>query len=304
MKEFSGSEKLKTFLGTLCKCLYACFQKGSKFLLPSHLRCAFLRNVSQLMVNNEVKGQLRLELIAALEITDETIDLNFFLISFVRKFSNKILAFILHWMVHDDSSPIKQCEYAITKQSTDSKEYKELMHFIGGANIKSVLRCAWRNWGSNDDCKSVIKTVRANFLVSSSDDVNSADEIFMEWTAAQDRGKLLKINSKALQFFIVLGSIVKPLEHFDGSLILNEVVDKISEHPQILLMWEELIAETLSKKVSFKLLYSLVEYFCNTWRSGIVRRRMDEIQGVVTAEPLGTKGIAFRPKVVKFDASK
>lgn len=123
----------------------------------------------------------------------------------------------------------------------------------------------------------------------------------MEWTLAQDRGKLIKINDSALNFFFELSTIAKCLEHSNGSLYVDEVIEKLSSSPKIIFLWEELVKDTLPKHLQFRLLHSLCTYFCNTWRSGIVSRRMDELQSKKHAQTLGTSGVNFRSKVVKFN---
>lgn len=185
MKEHIGSAPLNAFLKSVCELLYAVFQSGTKFLTPSHVRQGFLKGLSVLIANHEAKVKLKMLLVAALEIQDENVDINFFMISFIRKFAQKVLAYIIHWIVHDEEGPIRQSEYAEKNQRLDSEEFMQLMHFIGGANVKSVLRCAWRSWGNNDECKLVIKVLRGNFLVSSADDMDAPDSKFMEWTLAQ-----------------------------------------------------------------------------------------------------------------------
>lgn len=40
----------------------------------------------------------------ALELKD--VQVNFFLVTFIRKFASKVLAYIMHWMVHDENSPV------------------------------------------------------------------------------------------------------------------------------------------------------------------------------------------------------
>jgi hypothetical protein len=254
-----------------------------------------------LFSNKEKRHQLKKILLCALQLSDNESDIDFFLTAVMRHMSNKLLAFIAHWLAHGKDSPIVMSAslYSETKQSLHSMEFKQTLHYTAGANVKSILRCAWRKWGQNDECKAVIKTLRDNFLVGGPQD--AADNEFMAWTLCQDRGKLIKINDQALSFFLELSAIVQPLEHFDGCLHVEEVMEKIASYPKIIYLWGELVKDTLAKELSFKLLHSLVTCFCNTWRSGIISRRMDELQSSKTADALGTSGVAFRPKVVKFN---
>jgi len=50
----------------------------------------------------------------------------------------------------------------------------------------------------------------------SGESAKAPDDDIIAWTKAQDRGKLLNISENALNFFVRLGGVVKPLERFDG----------------------------------------------------------------------------------------
>lgn len=299
-----STEYSTAFIESLTGALYACFALGNKFVLPSHLREVYMKGSAILMANKEKKEDLHVKLLSAIDSEECDRDINFFLTTFMRKFSLKVLAYIFHWLVNGEDSPIQLSEkkYIKIKQNLDTVDFKQTLHYTAGSNVKSVLRNAWRKWRGHDEGQAVIKTIRENFLIDDGDAAKAApDEEFMEWTLAQDRGKLIKINDLALNFFFELATIVKCLEHFDGSLYVDEVIQKFSSHPKILFLWEELVKETLPKQLQFRLLHSLCTYFCNTWRSGIISRRMDEMQSRKQAQTLGTSGVNFRSKVVKFN---
>jgi len=74
-----------------------------------------------------------------------------------------------------------------------------------------------------------------------------------------------------------LGRIVKPLERVDGSLILDEVMQKVASSTELRDLWDRLVQDTLLPEESFKLLHALCYHFCVTWRAGIISRRKDEL---------------------------
>jgi len=184
--------------------------------------------------------------------------------------------------------------YAATHQSTQSLDFKQNMHYIGGSNVKSVLRHALTIKHKNEEWKKVLSTIRSNFVISELSEAPDAE--LMAWTTAVDRGKLTKISAKALEFFVQLGREVKPLERLDGSLINDEVIQTITKSAYLLLRWDELKG-SLNEKESFKLLHALTHHFCVTWRNGIIGRRHDEMALSKEAQKFGTGGISFRSRL-------
>ncbi|KAK3913148.1 Zinc finger protein 462 [Frankliniella fusca] len=219
-----------------------------------------------------------------------------FLSSFTRKFSEKLLAYVLHSISDKNNAAFVTLEerYAVTHQSTISIEFKQNMHYIGGSNVKSFLKNALRVRHRSEEWQRVISTVRENFLITELS--HAPDKELMAWTESVDRGKLTKISAKALDFFVQLGADIKPLERLDGSLLNDEVIDKISSSPPLLLRWDELKGK-LSEKEAFKLLHALTMHFCVTWRNGIIGRRHDEMAAAKEAQKFGTGGVAFRSRL-------
>ncbi|KAK3931223.1 Transposable element Hobo transposase, partial [Frankliniella fusca] len=215
---------------------------------------------------------------------------------FLKHFSNKMLAYVCRSIrcenIETETQSLHE-RYATAKQSTDSLDFKQNMHFIGGSNVKSILRTALRKKNSGEWAR-VIQTIRNNFLVSELSNAPAAD--LMECTLRLDRGKLLKISDIALQFFVKLGTLVKPLERLDGSLLNSEVFDCVGKSSDLLRIWSELKG-SLSESESFKFLHALISQFWITWRNGIVTRRQDEMALRKHSEKLGTGSVAFRAKL-------
>lgn len=104
-------------------------------------------------------------------------------------------------------------------QSTSTMDFKQNMHFVEGSNVKSVLRTALSIKKRNTEWKKAIDTIRTHFLISEFSQAPEPE--LMKWTI--DRGKLTKINDVGLDFFVQLGTEVKPLERLDGSILSDSL---------------------------------------------------------------------------------
>lgn len=310
MQQHLQAEEMKPFFSVLCSQFFDFSQKQVGCTLPSAFVTAHFTNSSMALVDGAVRSTLLdtlLKVINAVECNacrECTLDpsgfctklSSAFLSSFAQKFSEKLLAHVLHAISDKSSATFVTLEerYAVTSQSTTSVSFKQDMHYIGGSNVKSFLKNALRVKHRSEEWHRVISTVREKFLISEFS--NAPDKELMAWTESVDRGKLTKISAKALEFFVQLGAEVKPLERLDGSLVNDEVIEKISNSPHLLLRWDELKGN-LSECEAFKLLHALTMHFCVTWRNGIIGRRHDEMAAAKEAQKFGTSGVAFRSKL-------
>ena len=183
VEKHCDNEVMDNFFRIICEGLYI---KKSDFLFPSAFAVAFYENCSTFTVDKESRAML-FSLLSSL-FTDTPTIMNLFLGAFIRKFSSKLLAHILHVLVNDGTEELKSLEerYASTVQSTSTVDFKQTMHFIGGSNVKSVLRTALSIKKPNSEWKKVIDTIRTHFLIS---DFSQAPEPeLIKWTFALDRG--------------------------------------------------------------------------------------------------------------------
>ena len=269
---------------------------NSKFSTPSALRLEFQKSIAIFNSNVVERDGLVNSLKSFVETSQQIA--NLFSGSFIRRFSNELLAFYLKCMVNKGPNNAEciplSTKFVVTGQKTDSMDFKQLMHYVGGSNIKSILRTAFRIKNPNHEWLRVIKAVKDYFLVSEL--AQAPDEEIMAWTLSQDRGGLTKICGSLLEFFVELGATVKVLEHFDGSLYVEEVIEKVTNSSKLICMWDMTLNGALTSQESFKLLHAICSYFCNTWRRGIVTRRLDELCS--EKESVGAKhgmaGVAFR----------
>lgn len=281
------------FFKCLCDFLLS-FLKGETTLSTTSALCsAFQKHLSIVLVDASFREKFTSSVSTVLDLSPGVCKTNVFLPVFTRKFGNRLLAYLVRVITKDANAEFSALEtrYAVTYQSTRSLDFKQNMHYIGGSNVKSVIRSALRIKHRNDEWHRVLNTLKDHFLIS--DFAKAPDSDLMQWTVSVDRGGLTKISGKALDFFVQLGTEVKPLERLDGSLITDEVIDKVSKSAPLLLRWDELKG-ALSEKESFKLLHSLVHQFCITWRNGIIGRRKDEMDAAAEAQKFGTGGLAMR----------
>lgn len=300
------NEKIKSpimplFCKTLCECLLSKFLKKKDFLSPSQLAVSFLRETSASICNISDRDKLQELLCDVLGVKEEVSDLNMFLALFMRKFCDKVLVFILRSVrVGDGTAEVSsiQARYVKSSQPSNSDDFVQSVHYIGGSNIKSVFRTAMKY--NTPEWRRVVITLRRQFLVS--EFASAPSQVLSAWTDTRDRGGLQKISNKALNFFLQLACEVKVLERLDGSLLNEEVFDAIGQSAPLLCMWDELKGD-LSDTESCKLLHALVSHFCYSWRNGIIGRRHDEM-AMTKSEKHGTGGVAFRPRLVGTSGSK
>ena len=178
------------------------------FLFPSALAAAFYENSSKYTVNKEARQDL---ISVQCKCSENVQDVSEVLLgTFLIKFSNKLLAHILRLIGKGAEYRYEALEnqYALTYQPTKTTDFKQNMHYIGGSNVKSVLKTALRV-KRTDKWNRVILPLRNNFLINELAAAPQAE--LRAWTEAKDRGKLTKISGKALEFFVQLGTEVKPL---------------------------------------------------------------------------------------------
>lgn len=281
---------------TLCEKLLSFLQVKSDFLLPSDFACAFLKNSSAVVVDRSLRESILCDFLKVAEISSDIS--NVFVTCFIRNFAAKLLAYVLRVFgkgVGYDFVPLEE-QYAVTHQSTGSTEFKQNMHYIGGSNVKSILRKALKIKHRNEEWQRLVDTLKTQFIVSEL--ACAPDSELMAWTESVDRGRLTKISKKALDFFVQLGIEVKPLERSDGSVLTEEVIEKVFTSPSLLLRWDELKG-SLTETESYKLMLSLAHQFCITWRNGVIGRREDERAVSKVQSKFGTGGVSFRANLAR-----
>lgn len=298
----NDSEEWQDLVQRMVKGLSEFFNSCQKFVTPSDLRFEFLKATSKYMADKVERQELAAGLQAFVEISQEAASL--FLGSYLKKLSNELLVYYVHYLIHNDKSssdsyvPLS-ARFAITSQPTESLDFKQLMHYIGGANVKSILRGAFKIKNPNHEWLKVIDVVK-NYLVCGKFSLAPPPEKDLRaWTETQDRGGLIKISAGLLDFYLELAPTVKCMEHLNGSLLIDEVIEKVLENNKLMIMWSELVKQSLSQESSFKLLHALLTYFCNTWRRGIITRRLDELSAANQSVGVkhGMGGVAFRASI-------
>lgn len=280
----------------MCEIFMSCFSEVKDFFLLSKLTETYLNNGAIKCGDVEVRNSL----LVALSPLVGTPLASMLLSSIMRHFSQLLLAFILRVMSQGENGDpsLLGTRYANRTESTSSDEFKQTMHFVGGANIKKILRVSLRLRNPDDKSLAIIDTIRSTFLVV--DLAEDTDEVLMAWTESQDRGGLCKINTNVLEFFVQLGRTIQPLERADGSLLASEVIETVSSSYEVISLWDEIIGGKLNGEVSFELLHELVCHFCVTYRNGIISRRLDEWACDQSqkgkSQKHGTGGVSFRAR--------
>lgn len=294
----SDSSEWKSVVSSVTSALYKCIVSGQQhklFTLPSVMKEKFCKSTANYVRNVEERAKLKSYLQDIISEYSQVFDLLIPVI--LRTYSYKLLAFTLRSINNygkENTARLSET-YTETSQKTDDLDFKQNMHYIGGSNIKSIVRKFYRLKHPKAADFKFILAVKERFLIG--EFCGSADANIIAWTESQDRGGLLKINAKALDFFVAVGCIIKPLEHFDGSLYVDEVVEKVMSTPDLVLRWDDIVRGALPRQDSFNLLYRLCTHTCNTWRVGIVGRRKDEMCTDKDAPKHGTEGVGFRPKL-------
>lgn len=181
---------------------------------------------------------------------------------FLRDFSTQLLSYFIHYMLTDGEDvsnvPIS-ARFVISGQPTDTLDFKQVIHYIGGANVKCILRTALRIKNPNCEWTRIIDAIKKYFIVGES--ACAPDATLMEWTLDQDRGGLIKISAPFLDFFVELGTAVNILEHTDGSLFVDEVMNTVTSSGKLIRLWDEALKGSLPSDESFKLLHAVVLTF-------------------------------------------
>lgn len=295
MRENLANECVKVFFEKICDLFMSCFSDGTDYFLPSKLIEAYLKNVARTITNQKHREDL-LDLISVVgDIPNQRIA-DLVLASVMRPFANTLLAFIIRSVVKGEGSqacPLS-AQYAVSNDKTDSVEFKNILHYIAGSNVKSVLRPLMKS-RLGEEQERLVSTIRQNILVA--DLADAPDAELVAWTETQDRGGLSKVTGKVLDFFVELGKIATVTERKDGSLLNEEFIEKVCCSRVVVLMWDDIIKNSLPSIQSFDLLHKLILKFTYTWRTGIVGRRMDEWSANRPQQKHGMGGVAFRPQV-------
>lgn len=295
IRENLMSDSVKTFFTTLSELFMSCFSGDTEFFLLSKLTEAYLRNVAFVCADKNNRESLLSYLVLYVDIQLPLAQL--LLSAVMSEFSKQLLAFIIRVMGKGEgveTCPVEE-RYAVRSENTDTEEFILNMHFVGGANVKKILRAALRLRNPNERSLRLIYAIRNNFLITSWAD--APDDVLMAWTEAQDRGGLLKINKQVLQFFVLLGKLVSPLERLCGSVLVSEVIEKVCGSRDIILLWDDIVKDTLCQEESFELLHELCCHYCVTHRNGVMSRLKDEWAQKRMEQKHGTGGLSFRARM-------
>ena len=140
------------------------------------------------------------------------------------------------------------------------------MHAVLKRGKKASKSPQWTN---------VVTCIETNFF-QTSDDGGPSTFISM-WSDLQKRGALKFVKNAVFVFFMALTMILKQIEEPDGS-IPHEKIFAAMENDPIVILWDEIVGNTLSHEDSSFLRKELVTSFANTWGVGIALRRNNELK--------------------------
>lgn len=206
------SEEWQYIVNRMVQELSSFFRTCQRIVTPSELRFEYQKASSKYAANREEVKDLASGLRGFVNISPEAA--SFFIASFIRKLSTELLVFYVHYLVYNEKNcsdtyvPLN-ARFALTTQPTESLEFKQLMHFISGANVKSILKGAFRIKNPNHEWLTVINVIKTYFVCSESSLAPPPEAELRAWTETQDRGGLIKISVALLDFYLELAPTLK-----------------------------------------------------------------------------------------------
>lgn len=114
-------------------------------------------------------------------------------------------------------------------------------------------------------------------IFSGSDLVSAPSSDIWSWTESQNRGGLKFIGEPVWCFLMALSGLLSKLEGNDGSLLHEEVLKAVINDDVLVVLWGEIVGDSLCAEDSEFLLCKVCYYFTNTWGEGIASRRKNAI---------------------------
>ena len=288
------SPEWKDFVDRLSASMAACLPssynspgRGKTYPMPTEVRTIYTKGLSQILTS-----KMKQEYIVLVQdmLPEEPSDkIMLFLSPFMRRFGHEILAYVFQCMkkaVAPNAVPMQKK----VRNETEMKNFKEIVHYVGVSVVRRVLRMALPLQEKYTKWSNIIQVLRSHFLTG--DIADAPDEDLMEWTKMQDRGGLLFIGDKALNFFTEVGLNAESVETPAGDVDFDAVRTRVLSGPDYYI-WDSLIQGELSARADSDCLLDMCcKYFCNTWGVGTAKMKRNLLHSK------GTDNATLRPSLM------
>lgn len=265
-----SNEDRSDFSSEVCEYLVESIS-SQKFVLPSTLLNNVANAAENLLSNIERRNHFseHIREISPQGTTEETIQ--HFICDYILKFVVEVISFISYSIRQVNNDLLRQRNIVLTEED------EEIVHFCSGGTIRGFINKGKRH-PSNKMWQKIVVALKTKVLINENVHVQAASDRQQQWTDAQNRGKLLKVGSKGLDFFMNVYKSCILCERRDGCLLFNDVLMKVHDGGGAA-YWDSLIEDALNEKESLMLMNGVIKSFVQTCGNGIARKRLNALTG-------------------------
>lgn len=232
-----------------------------KILLPSALATSVYENIDNILSSDQiVMDHLNLLNIPS-DFSPECMQ-QFFL-EFMLNLGLQILKFVSK--TFRDKHPSRRSGRVPAKIDDNDRQ---VIYYVAGSIMKGYLRMAFRFSKSATWAK--VKAALSSKVLSDS----AVDDQDALWTKKLNRGGLVFITSECQKFMLALTKIVFSCEERNGSINYDRVIQEVSTS-QAIILWDNMIFDSLPPTVSTNLMNDVISSFSRTCVRGFAKRRLN-----------------------------
>lgn len=240
-----------------------------KAIFKSGIRTHITTYSNKVLCDEQFRNAAK-DLLRRMQVCDESV-LNFFLGCFILQFSKDLLLFICKSM-RGPSMPPPPVQQKRSKDDYSSDNFKQVVHYIGGAIVFSLLKTERRL----NTVNPMYSVIREKFIEDENEESTLCPASIREWTAARDRGGLKYISRNCFDFLYCLFPFVMEFEEEDGSVIISKVTEGVKNRIDMLLQWEFLVGIEIEENEALEWLFTFIDISCRIISKGILKRRLNE----------------------------
>lgn len=259
------SDKFKEFCDLFIQELET-FLKRTKICLPSSFYSAGLSHFESTLSNEEFLKRMA-ECLMCIASDSSLHVITAFIPEFISYLYEEVFIMIFEKMRKSSA------EAAPTLGTVEiSQTQRQVVHYVAGSVLKGICRMG-RRYPNNLVYQRMVSAIRDNMLEGSNFTCENNDKF---WTECLSRGALTFVNGPILEFFVGVFKAVSACEQTDGSVLHDDVLEKVMISP-VRLIWDNVVGSSLSEEESLSLMAKVVQSFAQTSGKGIVKRRLNVI---------------------------
>ncbi|KAK3929143.1 Transcriptional regulator CRZ1 [Frankliniella fusca] len=230
-------------------------------LLPTVIKCceSYLSSLSERKIN--------LDFLQKINVVYSQDMLETFHCDYVHIFGEEVIRFICKSVIGE--KPRKEVTIPIVFDIED----RQVIFYVAGATMRGFLRSGKR-YSKNAEWCAIVNCIESR--IREGNGVPLCCQADRAWTDELNRKSLFFIGAPGMEFFVALTAVLYNIESDESGKFKDDVVLKdVFADSVCILLWDELIGNSLTEVVALRFLKGVVKSYTDTYGRGVAYKKLN-----------------------------